>query len=139
MFKKLLLPLDLTDRHEAVLALVEEMLARSAGEAILLHVIELIPGIGRDEDRAFYDRLERNARKHLEPLAHRLEAKKLHGELVILFGNRAQETLGYARQIAADLLVVTSPHFDPQRPAASLSSLSFKLSLAAPIPVLLVK
>ena len=139
MFKKLLLPLDLTDRHEAVLDLAEGLLRQAGGEAVLLHVIEVIPGIPRDEDRAFYDRLERNARKHLEPLARRLEARKLRGELVIRFGQRPRETLAYAREAAADLILLTSPRFDPAHPAASLSSLSFKLSLASPIPVLLVK
>jgi nucleotide-binding universal stress UspA family protein len=139
MFKKLLLPLDLTERHEAALDLAEGLLRQSGGEAYLLHVIEVIPGIPRDEDRPFYDRLERNARKHLEPLARRLESRKLRGELVIRYGNRTQETLAYAREIAADLVVLTSPPFDPQHPAASLGSLSFKLSLVSPAPVLLVK
>jgi nucleotide-binding universal stress UspA family protein len=139
MFKKLLLPLDLTDRHEPVLDLAEQLLRQGEGEAVLLHVIELIPGIPRDEDRAFYDRLERNARKHLEPLARRLAERQLRGELVILYGQRTQETLAYARQAGADLMLLTSPRFDPEHPAASLSSLSFKLSLASPIPVLLVK
>jgi nucleotide-binding universal stress UspA family protein len=139
MFKKLLLPLDLTDRHEPVLALAEQLLQQQKGEAILLHVIEVIPGIPREEDRTFYDRLERNARKHLEPLAHRLAERQLRGELVIRYGQRTQETLAYAKEVAADLMLLTSPRFDPEHPAASLSSLSFKLSLASPIPVLLVK
>ena len=45
MFHKILLPLDLTDRHQAALALAAELAGAQEGEIVLLHVIEVPPGL----------------------------------------------------------------------------------------------
>ncbi|HEY8504342.1 MAG TPA: universal stress protein, partial [Gemmataceae bacterium] len=68
MFKKILLPVDLSDRHGRALEMAADLAARDGGELLLLHVVEEIPGLGRDEDPAFYERLERKATAHLKRL-----------------------------------------------------------------------
>jgi len=67
MFRKLLLPVDLSDRHQPALNVAIE-LAGPTGEVMLLHVIEVIPGLDLEEDKAFYAHLEKAARIHLERL-----------------------------------------------------------------------
>jgi nucleotide-binding universal stress UspA family protein len=139
MFKKILLPLDLTDKHEAALGLARELAQQNHGTVILLHVVELIPGLGRDEERTFYDRLERRARDHLARICSHLSAQDVACQAEVIFGHRVQDTVRYAAQQAIDLIVLTSPPFQPEQPALSLGSMSWKISVVATCPVLLVK
>ena len=139
MFKCLLLPLDLTDKHDKVVQTAAELAIQSGGSVTLLHVIELIPGLSREEDRAFYDRLEKSAQKHLDRIAQSLAAKQVPHHSAILFGHRVQETVRFAQEKNSDLIVLTSPTFDPAQPAVGWASLSFKISVLSPVPVLLVK
>jgi nucleotide-binding universal stress UspA family protein len=139
MFKKLLLPVDLTDKHGPALAAAADLACQSQGEVVLLHVIEVIPGLPREEERAFYDRLERKARAHLERLGERLGNRKIPWRAEILYGNRGQEALGYATATSIDLIVLTSPRVEPANPTAGWGSLSYKIGVLCPCPVLLVK
>ena len=53
MFKKILLPLDLTDRHAAALQLAAELARQGGGEVTLLHVVEVIPAYDIAENTSF--------------------------------------------------------------------------------------
>jgi nucleotide-binding universal stress UspA family protein len=139
MFKRLLLPLDLTDKHGQAVRTAVELAKSSGGRVILLHVIELIPGLSREDDAAFYGRLEKSAQKHLAKIGKALAAKKVAWQAVILFGHRVAETVRYAREEKCDLVIATAPTFDPGNPAVGWGSLSFKISVLSPAPVLLVK
>jgi nucleotide-binding universal stress UspA family protein len=72
MFRAILLPIDLTDRHRRALDIAVRLARLGDGRVHLLHVIELIPGLDVDEERGFYDRLEQQARRHLELLGQHL-------------------------------------------------------------------
>lgn len=139
MFKRLLLPLDLTDKHTKAVATAVELAAHSQGSVILLHVIELIPGLPREEDPAFYDRLVQTAQAHLDNIGPAFADMDIPCQAVIAFGNRVEETARCAAQNQCDLIVLTAPTFDPMNPAAGWGSLSFKISVLASAPVLLVK
>jgi nucleotide-binding universal stress UspA family protein len=137
MFKKLLLPLDLTDRHEAALEIAAEQARQSRGEVCLLHVIEIMPGLPVEEERDFYNRLEKAARTHLGHLGERLGSSGVAWRAEVRYGNRGGEIL--AASEGADLIVLTAPRLDLSKPAAGLGSLSYKVSILASCPVLLVK
>ena len=55
MFKKILLPIDLSDRHDQALRLAVDLARASGGEVVLLHVVEVIAGLPGEEE--FYGRL----------------------------------------------------------------------------------
>ena len=57
MFKQILLPLDLTDKHQAAFDLAVKLTRESGGTIVLLHVIEVIAGLPVDEEKTFYQRL----------------------------------------------------------------------------------
>jgi nucleotide-binding universal stress UspA family protein len=139
MFQKILLPVDLSERHQAALDAAADLASQSGGEITLLHVIEVIAGIPMEEDLAFYHRLEKAARKHLNQLGGLLRHRKVarHGE--ILYGPRGPMIVQYAQEKGIDLIVLTSPRFDPSNVGVSWGSLSYKVSVLAPCPVLLVK
>ena len=74
MFKNILVPIDLTNKHQRTLDTAAELAAQAAGTVTLLHVVELIPGLGLEEERPFYDRLEQMVRKHFEHLVPQFAA-----------------------------------------------------------------
>lgn len=139
MFKRLLLPLDLTDKHTQAVATAVELAAFAGASVTLLHVIELIPGLSRAEDPAFYDRLVQTAQAHLDSIGPAFADKEIPCQAVIAFGNRVEETARSAQQNHCDLIVLTAPMFDPANPAEGWGSLSFKISVLSSVPVLLVK
>ena len=138
MFKKILLPLDLTDRHEAALRIAAEM-AGGGGEVTLLHVIEVIAGLPPEEEPTFYSRLERKAAAHLERLAATLAGGSVTVRGEVVYGERVREVVAYAARTAADIIILTSPRPEPEHPAAGLGSLSYRIGLFCGCPVLLVK
>jgi nucleotide-binding universal stress UspA family protein len=138
-FQKILLPVDLSAKHGPALEVAAQLAGRDGGEVILLHVIEVIPGLEVSEEKHFYGRLEKLAAAHLEKLGEILKAKHVRQRPEILLGNRGAETVRYAREKGIDLIVVTSPPVDPKNLATSWGSLSYKIGLAANCPVLLVK
>jgi nucleotide-binding universal stress UspA family protein len=139
MFKRLLLPMDLTEKHAKVVATAAELATQSGGSVTLLHVIELIPGLSREEDAAFYSRLERTAKVHLDKFGTIFARKNIPWQTALVFGQRVEETVRYASEQGSDLTVLTSPTFDPAHPTIGWGSLSFKLSVLSPTPILLVK
>ena len=139
MFKNILLPVDLTDKHGPALDAAARLAEQAGGAVTLLHVVELIPGLPMEEEATFYGRLERVARGHLQPFLRRLEERYIACRLEVRFGKRAAETVRYAAETAADLLVVTAPPVDPANPAAGLQSMSYAVGMFARCPVLVVK
>lgn len=139
MFRNILLPLDLTDRHEAVLDIAAELARQSGGTVTLLHVIEVIPGLPVEEEQAFYQRLEKAARKHLQKCSSYLSKLGISCRQEVILGQRAAEIARVAATRDCDLVILTAPRLDPERPGAGWGSLSYKVGLLARCPVLLVK
>jgi nucleotide-binding universal stress UspA family protein len=139
MFRHILIPLDLTDKHRQAVAIGAELASQSGGTVTLLHIIEKIPGLSDEEEKSFYSRLERTARSHLENYADSLKVRRVNVQLEVYCGPRAPEVARYAREKGVDLVVLTAPRLDPQHPAAGWGSLSYRVGILAPCPVLLVK
>lgn len=139
MFRRLLLPIDMANRHEAALAIAAEMANQSRGEVTLLHVIQMVPGVDPAEDESFYRRLEQMADKHLRQMCEWLDERAVRAQSETVVGDCVEEILRYAAATEADLLLVTARPFDADKPTASWGSISWKLVVMAPCPVLLVK
>jgi nucleotide-binding universal stress UspA family protein len=139
MFQKILVPLDLTNRHQPALQIATDFARQSKGEITLLHVIEIIPGLSMEEEKTFYGRLERMARSHLDRFGGSLNAENIPWRAEVRFGNRAPGITHFAAEIGADLIILTSPVLDPANPAPGWGSLSYKVGILARCPVLLVK
>jgi len=139
MFKRILIPLDLTDRHDEAMKVATALARYEGGEVTLLHVVELIPGLSREEEPTFYNRLERLATAHLERWAATLAGARLKVRGEVVFGNRVQEVIDYAARQEADLIVLTSPRLGANNPLAGWGSLSYRVGLLCACPVFLVK
>jgi nucleotide-binding universal stress UspA family protein len=138
MFKKILVPVDLTDKQRP-LEVAAELAARSGGEVTLLHVIELIPGLSMEEERPFYDRLERMARAHFQHLVPRLSERKIPWHTQVLYGPRAPTVVRHAMDWEADLIVLASHAIDLNNPATGWGTVSYQISILSQCPVLMMK
>jgi len=139
MFKNILLPVDMTDKHIPALDAAAELAKQSGGEIVLLHVIEVIPGLALEQERGFYGRLEKAAQGHLGKLGAQLKQLGIHWRAEAVYGNRGAEVVRFAAATGVDLIVLTSPRPDPSNLGASWGSLSHKISFTCQCPVLLVK
>ncbi|MFO0964196.1 MAG: universal stress protein [Gemmataceae bacterium] len=139
MYKHILLPIDLTDRHSAALRAAAGLAKPGGGAVTLLHVIEVIPGLGIDEEKAFYDRLRRDAEAHLDRLGETLSKAGVSWQRAVVMGQRVRGTLEEVRRRGADLIVLTGARPDPAQFLGGLGSLAMKIALLAETPVLLVK
>ena len=139
MLKHILLPVDLTDKHQKAVAAAAGLAAQFGAEVTLLHVVELIPGITQEEEKAFYQRLERIARKHLERFSGGLTERQVVCRGEVLFGSRTVEVVRHAQERGVDLIILTAPQVTPANPAAGWGSLSYKIGALTACPVLLVK
>jgi nucleotide-binding universal stress UspA family protein len=139
MFKRILMPVDLSDQHEAALNMAAELCRPGDGEIILIHAIEVIAGLNVEEERPFYDRLERIARAQLSRLGQQLDRKQVRWRIEIRLGQRVPEIVQYAREIDADLVVLSTPRPDPANLLAGLGSVGVRVGLVVPCPVLLVR
>jgi nucleotide-binding universal stress UspA family protein len=139
MFKRILLPVDLSDKHQRAIDTAADLANQSGGEVILLHVIETIASLPLEEERAFYHRLEKSAREHLAKLTAALKQRRVVCRAEVLLGNRGPEVVRHSAESGIDLIIVTAPRIDPKNLATGWASLSWKISLLAGCPVLLVK
>ncbi len=138
MFRRILLPVDLTDKNESALATARELLAES-GAAVLLHVIEAIADAPFEDMQDFYQRLEEKARSGMSSMAASLASADHAVEQHVIYGRRATEIVSFAQENAIDLIVMTSRKFDPNRPETAWVSISHQVAVLARCPVLLLK
>jgi nucleotide-binding universal stress UspA family protein len=138
MFKRILVPVDLTKKSQAAVDLAYEFATRSPTEVILQHVIETIEHVQFDELKPFYERLEKSARKGLSQFSQPFAAGKLSVDQVIVYGRRANEIVSYAAAKRVDLIIMSSHRIESNQPAHSWS-ISYAVAILAPCPVLLVK
>ncbi len=139
MFKKLMVPVDLSDRHEKALKAAAELAALADGEITLLHVIEVLHGLPVEDDPDFYRRLEETSREHLNAIVNQLQSDGVSCKFAIRFGERGPDVLKFAAEEKIDLIVLSSHPIDPAAPGAGWLSLSYLIGIGAPCNVLLIK
>ncbi|HEX4498170.1 MAG TPA: universal stress protein [Thermoanaerobaculia bacterium] len=141
MFRKILVPVDFTDKNEAALDSAVQIAAAQGvdAEITLLHVIETIEHIDFKEMKDFYERLELQDAAKLFALEGRLEERGAKVRHQILFGKRAETIVRYAEEMAIDLMVLSSHKVDRDHPALGLGTLGYGIAIVARCPVLLVK
>jgi nucleotide-binding universal stress UspA family protein len=139
MFRRILVPVDLTDKSMAAVDLAYEFAAQSAAEVTLLHVIETIEHVQFEELKPFYDRLENSARKGLQRFSERFVSSNLKLNQAIVYGHRTREIVEHATENRVDLIIMASHRIDPERPGHDWSSMSYAVAILSPCPVLLVK
>jgi nucleotide-binding universal stress UspA family protein len=88
MFQKILVPLNMSFKHRRAIDTAAELARQSGGEVLLPHVIELLQGMPRTEEKEFYDRLETAAQEHLEKHLIGLKERGIPCRKELVFGAR---------------------------------------------------
>ena len=139
LFKTVLVPTDLREKARSALDLSVRMAFREPGRILLLHVIQTIENAGEGEFEAFYDRLQRRAHEKMEDMAARYADSPVPIERHIVLGDRVREIVDFAGRHEGDVIVLGSHKIDPSNPAEGWATISYRVAILAPCPVLMVK
>src|SRR5262245_49415078 len=136
MFKRMLVPIDLSQKSLAAVDRAFELAVHFGSEVILMHVIETIEHVEFDELKEFYRRLETDAKKQMNELSARFIERKLNIDEALVYGHRTREIVDYATARHVDLIVMSSHRIDPEHAAHDWTSISYAVAILSPCPVL---
>jgi nucleotide-binding universal stress UspA family protein len=138
MFKKIMVPIDLSDAKNPALLIAKKIATQNKAQLTLLHVIEKIEYLPSDETKSFYARLKRRGSERLRKIADKIDSDS---EIVtkIILGNRAKSIVEYAAENSIDLIVMNSHRIDLKEPNKGWGTISYKVAILSQCPVLLVK
>jgi universal stress protein A len=140
LFRHLLVPLDLSMKNQRALDAALRLAKSEDAKVTLLHVVQTLAQLPAKELRAFYDKLGAESAKKLARSAERFRKAGLAVRAEVLFADSVlEETVGFVRAKSVDLIVLTSHRVGAERSLRDWGTLSYKLAIVAPCPVLLVK
>jgi len=139
MYQRILVPVDFTPKNERALDAARELAELSGGEITLVHVVETLGDEFDEELESFYRRLETQAETRIAEMLAALGSGHFDKRSTVLLGHRVHALVEFAEQELIDVIVLSSHRVDPERPAADWMTLSYRVSILAQCPVLLVK
>lgn len=138
MFKKIMVPIDLSDSRNPALLIAGKIAKQNNAQLTLLHVIEKIEFLPSAETKSFYAQLKKTGSEKLQKIASRLDSRNKTKTKLIL-GNRAKSIVEYAVKNDIDLIVMNSHPIDLKEPNKGWGTISYKVAILSQCPVLLVK
>ncbi len=139
MFKRILVPVDFSEKCSRSLNSAVNIAGHYAGEIHLLHVIETLADTDFSDLQKFYEKLERKARKAMDELMVACGTSSAVMTAQVTFGNRTREILRYAEQNQVGLIIMNSHVVDLEQPVIGWGTISYKVALLSKCPVMLVK
>jgi len=139
MYRKILVPLDLSRDHRAVFEAAAELVEPKQGCLALLHVVELIEGLPDAETESFYASLRERGERKLARWSKDFEKRGIRFTTAVMLGKRGSTITRYAVEQQCDMIIVTSRPADPDRPGWGFGTTSHQVALMAPCSVLLVR
>ncbi len=139
MFKHILVPIDLSEGNERTLRIALELARIKRSRVTLLHVIQDIAGASTRELRSFYKTLERRSRGTLARAAKRFVDAGVATGAIVVIGDPAREIIRVAAARKVTLIVMGSHRVMPGRSGRGLGTVSYKVGIGCPCPILLVK
>jgi universal stress protein A len=139
MFQRILVPIDLTERARKALDLALSLGAPGGSRVTVLHVVETIRGLDAEEMKPFYQKLEKKAEGIITAAKDRLPKTSIEVTDAIVYGDPAEEIVGFAKTHSIDLIVLASHRVDPSASGRDWGTISHKVGILAQCPVLLVK
>lgn len=144
MFGHILVPTDCTPDTKKALDIAVRMQSLEKGHELtqritLLHVIEAIADDDTEEFQRFYTTLTKRAEKKMEELSTGYAPHQANIESKVLLGSRVAEILSFAQEQAVNLILLNSHRIDLDNPTEGWGTISHKVGILAPCPVMLVK
>jgi nucleotide-binding universal stress UspA family protein len=138
VYRRLLVPLDFTEKNGPALDAARALAAQDRAGAVLLHVIETVEHLQFEELRSFYDKLAAEARTRLDRQSRTFADAGLAVETAVAFGKRVAEIVRFASLNGIDLIVLSSRAVGDERDVP-VGTISHQVAVFAPCSVLLVK
>ena len=139
MFKNILVPTDFLDDNQHALEIAARLCSMDSGKICLLHVIEVIQNTTFEEFEDFYSSLEKRSFEGLNAIIDRLNLTETAVVPQVVYGNRTHEIVRYAEENNVDLIIMKSHKVDLEERSQGWGTISYKVSILAQCPVLLVK
>lgn len=115
MYKKILVPLDGSDRAEAILSHVEDLAKQFGSEVLFMRVVEgdyFVPGYQEVVDISGYEqeyaRRKKEVETYLEGIKGRFDAKGIKNRPVVSYDSVVQSILHTAEKEEVDLIALAS-------------------------------
>ena len=143
MYERVLVPLDGSERAEAILPLIEQMAGPLDAEFILLRVVEpvspaeAIASAGVVAPDSFTWR-EMEAKQYLHGVERRLSKKGLRASIHLALGAPTEEILATAKTTGADLIAIAT-HARSALGRLVFGSVAESVLRASSIPVLMIR
>ncbi|WP_027369527.1 universal stress protein [Desulfovermiculus halophilus] len=144
MFGHILVPTDCTPDTKKALDIAVKMQSLEKNSELnqritLLHVIETIADDDAEEFERFYSTLTRRSENKMRELGAEYGAAQANIETKVLLGSRVGEILAFAQEQSVDLILLNSHRIDLENPTEGWGTISHKVGILAPCPVMLVK
>ena len=139
MFKNILVPTDFAPRDVKALEIAFKLCTEENGRVSLIHVVETIDDTDGEEFQPFYDKLTQMASRKMDKIIGRMEPVKRHLHTHILYGRRVTEIVRFAKETEVDLIALSSHRIEKARAAEGWATISYRVAILAPCPVLMVK
>ena len=139
MFEHILVPVDFSEKNEHALDVAVKVAALGKGTVTLLHVIEIMADTNYSEFNDFYQELEHRSQRKMEILIAPYHDSPVQLEECIAYGNRTQEILNFVEEHVIDLIIMSSHKVDMTDQASGWGTISYKVGILAPCPIMLVK
>jgi len=140
MFKNILVPTDLSEKSSRALEIALDMANRRGDcRVTLLHVIERIEDSDEEEFQSFYDKLASKARLKMKEMTKQYNIGNAEIEKEIIFGNRVGEIVDFAGKHDIDLIILSSHKLNKVDAVEGWATISYKVGILAPCPVMMVK
>ena len=139
MFNNILVPTDLSAKSEKALDVAIQMSTTDDHRIYLLHVIETLQSDEDDEFESFYEKLADRALRKMDAMIKKYEEKEDIIDSEIAYGNRSMEIIRFAQEYHIDLIVLGSHRIENIEPSDGWATISYKVGILSPCPVLLVK
>lgn len=140
IFENILVPTDLSEKGEKALSIAISMAPENVGTITLLHVIEKIEGVEEEEVKAFYKKLNERSHREMDEVVNRFKnnsSVQLNKEVVI--GKRVPEIIRFTHECEIDLIILSSHKIENLQAGEGWATISYKVAILAPCPVLMVK
>ncbi|HOG16401.1 MAG: universal stress protein UspE [Syntrophaceae bacterium PtaU1.Bin231] len=139
MFQHILVPVDFSNKNKKAIDVAMRMAACSGASLTLLHVIQTVADVEFSELESFYRKMEKRAERALDKLAASSKKTSVSVRKEIIFGDRVKEILKYVTARKVDVVVMNSHRIDPKDLTQGWGTISYKVVLLCPSPVMLVK
>jgi nucleotide-binding universal stress UspA family protein len=139
MFARILVPVDFSKKNKQAIDVAVGLAAMTKARLLVLHAIEPLADTAFEEFHDIYVKLEKQAQKKMEALlrSYREEGKDVAGSIVL--GGRVREILRFVAENDIELIIMSSHKIGGQPAAEDWGTISYKIAILAPCPVLLVK